>query len=273
MSGGKRLRAIVSVIFYYLSTLIVLMLTSRLMKSLPAETGDLLSVCLASLLTLGLVYVFTRRAKLRLSDVGLKPGNVSLPRFAIGYATGLLMAAIQAITALAFGHLTLTLTPDLTVQVVLPLLLYLFVAVREELVFRSYALRSLEYALSPAIALTLITMIFTLEHVLAGVSWKMSVIGSGFGGILFGVAALKTRGLALPLGLHAAWNTGQWITGFKNKPGVWTAVVEKGYENQTENVSLVAFVIVMLLAIAGVMVVYRSKDGSNKPFQRSPSLK
>lgn len=262
-SRGKRHGTLLSVLLFYVSSLVVLMLTSRLMKNLPAETGDLLSVCLASLLTLALVYVFMRRAKLGLRDVGLEPGRASLPRFVTGYAIGLLMAAIQAIIALRFGHLTLTLTPDLTVQVVLPLLLYLVVAVREELVFRSYALRSLEYAFSPAIALTLITVIFIMEHVLAGVTWKMSVIGSGLGGLLFGLAALKTRGLALPLGLHAAWNTGQWMTGFKNKPGIWTAVVEKGYEKQTENVSLAAFVIVMLLAIAGVMLVYRSKDRLN----------
>ena len=94
----------------------------------------------------------------------------------------------------------------------------------------------------------------------------MAIIGSGLGGVLFGVAALKSRGLALPLGLHSAWNFGQWVVGFKNKPGIWNAVVDKGFEKQTENISLTAFAIVMLLAIIAIILFYKRKTKqSTKP--------
>jgi membrane protease YdiL (CAAX protease family) len=106
--------------------------------------------------------------------------------------------------------------------------------------------------------LTILTAVFILEHVIGGMTWKMAIIGSGLGGILFGVAALKTKGLALPFGLHSAWNFGQWAVGFKNKPGIWNAVVAKGYERKTENISLTAFVVVMLLAIIGIILFHKA---------------
>src|SRR4051812_17004818 len=92
-------------------------------------------------------------------------------------------------------------------------------------------------------------LIFILEHIASGMTLKMAITGSGSGGVLFGLSALKTKGLALPLGLHSAWNFGQWSMGFKNKPGIWATVVEKGYETRTEHIGLAAFVLVMVLAI------------------------
>jgi len=237
------------------------MFTSRLTKSIASELADLSSLVLASVLTFLLVYLFTRWQKLRLNDVGVVPGKSTIQRFVVGYVIGLSMSAIQALTVFGFGHLQLTIVPNITAQqIILPLSLYLFVACREELVFRSYSLRSLDYSFSSAVALLSITVIFVLEHVVAGMTWKMAAIGSGLGGILFGLSALKTKGLALPLGLHGAWNFGQWMVGFKNKAGVWTAVVEKGYERETENVSLVAFSLVMLLAITGIVLFYKRKS-------------
>ena len=256
----KQVLTLVRVLFFYLCSLLVLMFTSRLTKSIAPELADLSSLVLASVLTFLLVYLFTRWQKLRLNDVGLVPGKSTIQRFVVGYVIGLSMAVIQALTVFGFGHLQLTIVPNITAQqIILPLSLYLFVACREELVFRSYSLRSLDYSFSSAVALLSITVIFVLEHVVAGMTWKMAAIGSGLGGILFGLSALKTKGLALPLGLHGAWNFGQWMVGFKNKAGVWTAVVEKGYERETENVSLVAFSLVMLLAITGIVLFYKRK--------------
>lgn len=257
----KRLLTLVRVLFFYLCSLLVLMFTSRLTKSLSVKVADLLSIFLASVLTILLVYLFTRWEKLRLIDVGVVPGKATIQRFVAGYIIGLFMAVIQALTVFGFDHLQLLFMSHITaLEIVVPFLLYFFIACREELVFRSYSLRSLTYSFSSAVALLFITVIFILEHVVAGMTWEMAIIGSGLGGILFGLSALKTRGLALPLGLHSAWNFGQWMVGFKNKPGVWNAVVEKGYETETENISLAVFVLVMSLAIIGIILFYKWKS-------------
>lgn len=48
-------------------------------------------------------------------------------------------------------------------------------------------------------------------------SWKMAIIGSGFGGLLFGIAALRTKGLALPIGLHLPGTLGNGLQDLKTE--------------------------------------------------------
>lgn len=197
--------------------------------------------------------------KLSLAAIGVIPDKLTIWLFIAGYSIGLLMAVIQALSVYSFGHLQLVASNISVLQIVLPFLLYLFVACREELVFRSYALRSLDYSFKSAFALSVVTILFVLEHVAAGMTWKMAVIGSGLGGILFGISALKTKGLALPLGLHSAWNFGQWAMGFKNKTGIFEAINEKGYEAKNETISLTVYILVMLIAIISILLFYKNK--------------
>jgi membrane protease YdiL (CAAX protease family) len=249
------------VLFFYICSVIILAFFSGLTKNISAKIADQLSILSAAVLTFLLVLIFTRWGKLNLNDVGIIPSRKSASRFFIGYSIGLLMAIIQALIVLSFGHFRLSLIPQISVmEILLPLLLYFLIACREELVFRSYSLRSLNYALGPPLALIIITIIFILEHIVSGMTWEMAIIGSGSGGILFGLAALKTKGLALPMGLHSAWNFGQWSLGFKNKSGIWKAIIEKGYESKVENIGLAAFIFVMALAITGISIYYKNES-------------
>lgn len=246
------------VLLFSLCCVIILIFCSSLTGNLPAKINDHLSILSATILTFLLILLFLKWEKLKLSDVGILPGKYSFSRFISGYVIGFVMAASQALIVLSYGHFQLKLVPDIQItDILLPLLLYFLIACREELAFRSYSVRSLNISLGPIWALTIIVVIFILEHVAGGMTWKMAILGSGAGAILFCISALKTKGLALSLGLHSAWNFGQWTFGFKNKPGIWEAVVEKGYEKEVENAGLIAFLIVMLIAIVGIFVYYR----------------
>lgn len=253
------------VLIFSLCCVFILIFCSILTQNLPSKIVNHSSISLATLLTFLLILLFLKWEKLELSDVGIIPEKYSYLRFIFGYIIGFAMAATQALIVLSYGHFELILVQEIAmVDILFSLLLYFVVACREELAFRSYSLRSLNISLGPVWALTIIGAIFIVEHVAGGMTWKMAVLGSGLGAILFGISALKTKGLALPLGLHGAWNFGQWTFGFKNKPGIWEAAVEKGYEGEVENVGLAAFIIVMLTAIVGVFVYYRKSNLSEK---------
>lgn len=128
--------------------------------------------------------------------------------------------------------------------------LYALVAIREEIAFRGYPLFSLNFSFGPWIAQLIIFIIFSLEHVAGGMSWVQAFVGAGIGALLFGVAALKTKGIALPIGLHAAWNFGQWCFGFKKEAGIFHGIAEKGFENAVERNSWVSYMFIMVMAIA-----------------------
>lgn len=50
-------------------------------------------------------------------------------------------------------------------------------------------------------------------------------MGTAAGSLLFGMAAVATDGLAVPVGVHAVWNFGEWALGGKDVrlagPGLW----------------------------------------------------
>ena len=75
------------------------------------------------------------------------------------------------------------------------------------------------------------------------------VLGPPVGALLFGLAAFRTRGLAVPLGIHSAFNFCQWFMGQKEGlAGPFRAVVDAGHESQTESVGYATYVAGMLIA-------------------------
>jgi membrane protease YdiL (CAAX protease family) len=94
----------------------------------------------------------------------------------------------------------------------------------------------------------IVALIFTLEHRAGGYSWTNALFVAFVGSLLFGTAALATRGLALPIGLHAAWNFGQWIIGEKETPGLWKPIIPGGPSGNANDVALIAYVAVFGLA-------------------------
>lgn len=256
----KTFHGIVRVLLFYVGSLIIFAIVSGVAKGRP--NADYASLTVSSLLTFGLIISFAKWEKLTLPEIGIGFESGSVLRFAGGFGLGVAMVLVQAVITTMFAKVTFVLSSDISLlDISLSLVLYLLVAVREELVFRTYMLRNMSNLTSPLVALITITIVFILEHVIAGVSWKMSVVGSGFGGILFGLAALKTRGIALPLGIHFAWNFSQWMLGFKNDTGVWREVVTRGAESSAENVALLGFTVAMSLGIFCVLIVVRRKTG------------
>jgi len=252
------LRDLLRVLLFYILTVIIFATTSGLTKGLPY--ADYISLSVSSILTFFLIVLFIKSERLALTDVGISFRSDSASKFLSGFGVGIIMVAIQASVATSFAEVSFVLSSNISIlNIIGSLALYLLVALREELVFRSYSIRSLAKAINPLTALVIITILFILEHVIAGVSWKMSVIGSGLGGILFGLAALKSQGIALPLGIHSSWNFTQWMLGFKNDTGIWREVVKPGEESSAENVALLGFSIAMCLAIFGIAMLYRQR--------------
>ncbi|UIR57100.1 CPBP family intramembrane metalloprotease [Sphingobacterium sp. SRCM116780] len=220
-------------------------------KNLPKPWSDILLGSIASIAVFILTVVFSRWENLQLSEIGVVPRKQTLPLFGCGFGIGLLLAIAQGLLVITFSDVKLMYAPQTsTITIFLTLILYLILAFREELAFHGYALRSLTYAIGSWKAQLMIAIIFSLEHFAGGYTVTQAFLGAGIGSILFGIAALKSGGIALPVGLHAAWNFGQWSIGFKNEPGIWQTIIAKGYESKYEIVNFTFYLLVMLIAIA-----------------------
>ncbi|NRF39459.1 CPBP family intramembrane glutamic endopeptidase [Pedobacter foliorum] len=246
----KKIYTLSRVLLFWVICMAFMAISSGLTKQLPLIWGQILTVSSAALGSFVLTILFCRWEGLQLKDVGVIPGVSTLSRVAIGFIIGLFLASLQVLLIALNGHLSIALSSQMSFTPIgLNLLLYAFIALREEIAFRGFPLRSINYVAGPWVAQVFIVVIFIVEHILGGMTWWQAILGSGTGAVLFGLAALKSKGIALPIGLHFAWNFGQWFWGFKNDTGIYTAVIEKGSETRVEQTGMIYYLLVMGLAI------------------------
>jgi membrane protease YdiL (CAAX protease family) len=156
------------------------------------------------------------------------------------------MVALWMFISMATGYLHWERAPENgAVLAAITLIAYLALASREELAFHGYPLRRLERSFGMGGAQLIVALVFALEHMVGGWPWTRALFGAGVGSLLFGMAAIATRGLAVPIGLHAAWNFGQSMMGLYGEPAIWRAVVDKGQEQYIEHVRTISYLAVM----------------------------
>ena len=92
--------------------------------------------------------------------------------------------------------------------------LFLLVALREELLFRGYAFQRLLEEAETWPALGLMSLYFAYAHWgnpgMTGLIRYGASLNIALAGVLLGLCYLKTRSLAMPIGLHLGWN---WTQG------------------------------------------------------------
>ena len=148
-----------------------------------------------------------------LDVLGLVPTRRRLGEFAVGFAFAVvLFGGVALVRAASVGAgWTFDLEAGLWAAVIgLPVAFVLMFS--EELLFRGYAFRKAEEAWGAPAALVVSSVAFGAYHVVGEGMWGM---GAFFlfampllGGLVFGLAAQRTGGLALPTGLHLG---GNWV--------------------------------------------------------------
>ena len=242
--------ALVRVGLFWALSVGVLIAAGAAAHGLGAAPAGLFTGAMASLGTLLLSLAFLRQEARPPGAAGLAPDRFTPLRFLLGLAAGLVLLAVHMALVAAYGHVhwMRAPTPPLPWQALLTMVGYVALAWREELAFRGYPLRALAAAGGPWMAQIIMAGLFVVEHRLAGNNWSDAIVGAGLGALVFGAAALSSRGLALPLGLHAAWNIGDWMRGNKGG-GYWVASVDPGYAAAVEHFGLMAYALVMVMAL------------------------
>lgn len=191
-----------------------------------APAGDAAaSVLLAAVLTLtllGITYFVDRR---HLTDLGLDLDSAWGRDFVVGLVAGLLMAASAVGVALATGVAsvdgtlvtgdgTLVSGGSLPLAILLSFAFFLLLAFLEELFFRGYVLVNLAEGLrgftdssrGTLVAVSASAVLFGFAHVANPNASVVSALNITLFGLLLGSAYALTDRLAIPVGLHAAWN-------------------------------------------------------------------
>lgn len=258
---------LIRILLFIICSIIFHVLGEILTKGLPKPYSGILHGIIAVIGVFGITILFSRWEKITLFEIGLVPHRKTIKRFAYGFVIGLVLALTYALVVVYFTQSKLVLVPSLpTSSILFTFLLYFVFSLREELAFRAYPLRTLAYSIGSWKAQIIIALIFAIEHMAGGYTFVEAFLGSAVGAILFGIAALKTKGIALPVGLHFAWNFGLWCVGFKNEPGIWEYIIGNESDSTNEVIGYSIYVLVMGLAILG-FYLYRPKNSALQTYK------
>jgi uncharacterized protein len=256
-------RSLGRILLFLCCSALVLVLTS----ALPfAQTGIAQTLVIGAITgagSLALTVLFMRWDGLRLRDVGALPNRGSAGRLAIGFMIGLSLVVLHSYLVGVVGHVRLVRTAAASFeQTGLIFLGYLLLSAREELSFHGYPLRRLQSVLGIWPAQAMIAAVFAIEHMAGGWSYSQALWGAAMGSLLFGMASIATRGLAVPIGIHAAWNFGDWTRGNRADIGVWRPEIQTGFEATASWTGIWCYVLIMILATLGFWFWHRAQHSA-----------
>lgn len=252
---------IIRPILFCLLCAIALATFSGMAKNFASEWNQHLLLIITIAITYGLTILFTKWGKIPLKKAGVVANKATAKKVAIGFGIGLFMTLLQPIFVLLLGHYKMSFNTSIPAYTIFfYFVLYILVAVREELAFRGYPLFSLNYSYGLWTSQIIIFIIFSLEHIAGGMTWGQAFLGAGTGALLFGFAALKTSGIALPIGLHTAWNFGQWCLGFKKETGLFHGIAEKGFENVVDRNAWIGYLLIMTVTLVAFYFYHPEKS-------------
>lgn len=238
------------VVVFMIAGAVMLAVISPLVARLPAGWAMVVLGTVTGLGVFALTILFVRWERCSLDDVGAAPRRQSLARFVLGFLIGLLLVALSMLIQTLAGHLRWVRTPAVGfAPMMITLIGFVALSCREELAFHGYPLRSLQRSIGVWQAQIIVALVFAFEHLAGGWPLSRAVLGAGAGSLVFGMAAIATKGLALPIGMHAAWNFANSMIGQNYAPGLWKAVVDPGQAQHVQNLISISYLVAMGLAL------------------------
>jgi membrane protease YdiL (CAAX protease family) len=160
-------------------------------------------------------WICTRLRREPLSSVGLRLDRRWVREFAWGCAIGLGGMALAAGLIVAIGGVRFELDPARSLgTMAFGLYLFTSVALLEELMFRGFLFQRLVAGLGAWPAQLALAALFAFAHWgnpgMEGAAKVWATIDIALAAVTLGLAYLRTRSLALPVGLHLGWN---WTQG------------------------------------------------------------
>lgn len=150
-----------------------------------------------------------------------------------------LMGFIIGVFIMAIGYLILWSLNEINFETInfngfellMTILLFVIVAVVEEMLFRGYILKNLMSSFNKYLALIITSFLFASAHGFNPNLSILSIVGLFLGGIFLGISYVYTKNLWFPIALHFSWNLFQSLFGF-NVSGIDKySIIEFNIEN------------------------------------------
>ena len=180
-----------------------------------------------------------------------------LKEFFVGVLGGGVIMILGFLILIAFNEINFTNFFYDGIQLLLSVLLFVSVAVLEEVLLRGYILRNLMISFNKYVALVISSLLFASMHLANPNMDLFSFIDLFLAGILLGISYIYTKNLWFPIGLHLGWNFFQSLLGFNVSGQDFYSLVEfKIAEANTFNGGAFGFEGSILSIIAEILFIF-----------------
>ena len=229
---------------------------------------SLAMVALASFICVGL-------EKRSFLDLGFHFGSRWLGEFLVGALGGILLILLTALLVKGLGGFHWERAANIGIRQLLAwAALFLGVAFNEEIMSRGYPFQRLVEGAGPWVGQLVFAALFALMHWrnpgMHGATKAWATLNIALAAILLGFCYLRTRSLALPIGVHLGWNWAQGsllgfgVSGTTEARGAWTPVFHGRPEWLTGGAfGLEASVICSLVCGAVILGLWRWRGTSS----------
>jgi len=221
--------------------------------------------CLLVGVSLLLVALFLKREHRSFVEVGFDWTTKSRVQLIQGTLAGIAVVGVMLGVIIATTSVTVERVPnpDYWNSVGYAALILFVLALMEEVVFRSYPLFRLSENLGVRSSIYITSILFAFYHGLN----PSNLLGPGVWGLFFGLAAIWTKGIALPLGFHFGLNWMQSLFGMKVQyaSSIWTVVPgeQHGFFT-TEAVGLSFQIILLVLGVTLIEIHVKKKPQAKR---------
>jgi len=164
--------------------------------------------------TLLLVWIFMKYMdKQNFMDIGLQIKNRKND-IKIGILLGLVIMGLAYVSLWAAEEIVYTEFNFDVLELIYTTLLFILVAILEEVLFRGYILKNLMLSFNKYIALIISSGVFAIAHGANPNISLFSLTGLFLAGIALGVSYIYTKNLWYPIAFHFSWNLFQSLFGF-----------------------------------------------------------
>lgn len=211
------LSAILKCTVYWAIFLLLLFIAgTQLTVNWPVSWYPLSYGILGSLAALLATFILIKTEGKTFSAYGLTWDKQTLPGFFKGLFLGSVILLLIILILVTFTDLQIKENyHDWKPITSFGLLSILPLAFMEEIAFRAYPFQKLNRAFGIRTTQILVALVFAAYHMLQGWNVQLALWGPGIWALVFGLAAIQSKGIALPTGIHVALNLIQTIIGMK----------------------------------------------------------
>ena len=244
-----------SILFWLVFTALLYFSSSLLLHLFTGKTEQFAFGVIGSIVAYLVIWGFLKIDKSTYMEIGLVWQSGSIFRFFKGILIGTVIFFILVLLLKNFTELQFQHNPrGIDLATMLGYLIFFPLALMEELAFRSYPFIKLKKRYGIWVAQLIVAIAFALYHIVYGWSVYSAFSGPFVWAFVFGIAAIWSGGIAMPLGIHMAVNILQPMTGMKGEEhSLWILDYKTGTPEdliaRTDTVTLIIQILILCGAI------------------------